>query len=52
MKPGLSALPSKPPAWSFIPENGGGAGVRIKKSRPPAPHLPDGEAGIIENNDM
>jgi transcriptional regulator with XRE-family HTH domain len=36
----------------FIPENGGGAGVRIKKSRPPAPHLPDGEAGIIENNEM
>jgi transcriptional regulator with XRE-family HTH domain len=36
----------------FIPENGGGAGVRLKKSRPSAPHLPDGEAGIIENNEM
>ncbi|GLS41594.1 transcriptional regulator [Mesorhizobium tianshanense] len=36
----------------FIPENGGGAGVRLRKSRPTAPHLPDGEAGIIENNEM
>jgi transcriptional regulator with XRE-family HTH domain len=35
----------------FIPENGGGAGVRLKKAAP-AHHLPDGEAGIIENNEM
>jgi len=36
----------------FIPENGGGAGVRLNKSAPTAPHLPEGEAGIIENNEM
>ncbi|MFB9985479.1 hypothetical protein ACFSQQ_10345 [Mesorhizobium kowhaii] len=35
----------------FIPENGGGAGVRLRKSAAPAV-LPDGEAGIIENNEM
>jgi transcriptional regulator with XRE-family HTH domain len=36
----------------FIAENGGGAGVRLKKSTAPAMQLPDGEAGIIENNGM
>ncbi|WP_436174661.1 transcriptional regulator [Mesorhizobium sp. LjNodule214] len=30
----------------------GGPGVRLKKSSPQATHLPDGEAGIIENNEM
>jgi DNA-binding XRE family transcriptional regulator len=34
----------------FIPENGGGAGVRLRKS--PDRQLPNGEAGIIENNEM
>ena len=34
----------------FIPENGGGAGVRLRKS--PDRQLPNGEAGIIENNDL
>jgi len=36
----------------FIPENGGGAGVRLAKPRPQANQLPDGEAGIIDNNEM
>ncbi|SIT53136.1 XRE family transcriptional regulator (modular protein) [Mesorhizobium prunaredense] len=36
----------------FIPENGGGAGVRLKKSAPPSAQLREGEAGIIENNEM
>lgn len=36
----------------FIPENGSGAGVRLRKSPVPATHLPDGGAGIIENNEM
>ncbi|MFK0690388.1 helix-turn-helix domain-containing protein [Mesorhizobium sp. IMUNJ 23033] len=35
----------------FIPENGGGAGVRLKKPAPTT-HLPDGEAGIIDNSEM
>jgi hypothetical protein len=34
----------------FIPENGSGAGVRLRKS--PDRQLPNGEAGIIENNEM
>ncbi|GLS34527.1 hypothetical protein GCM10010869_01150 [Mesorhizobium tianshanense] len=36
----------------FIPENGGGAGVRLRKSPTPRHQLRDGEAGIIENNEM
>lgn len=36
----------------FIPENGGGAGVRLAKPRPQADQLPEGEAGIIDNNKM
>jgi hypothetical protein len=31
----------------FIPENGGGAGVRLKKAPAPATHIPDGEANEI-----
>ncbi|WP_292624536.1 hypothetical protein [Mesorhizobium sp.] len=36
----------------FIAENGGGAGVRLKKVSAPGAQLRDGEAGIIENNEM
>lgn len=36
----------------FIAENGGGAGVRLKKTPAPATQLPNGEAGIIENSEM
>ena len=36
----------------FIPENGGGAGVRLRKSPAPDHHLPNGEAGIIDNSEM
>ncbi|TIN77777.1 transcriptional regulator [Mesorhizobium sp.] len=32
--------------------NGEGTGARLRKPAAPAPHLPDGEAGIIENNEM
>ena len=35
----------------FIPENGGGAGVKLKRS-PPAAQLRDGEAGVIDSNEM
>ncbi|RWD41942.1 MAG: XRE family transcriptional regulator [Mesorhizobium sp.] len=31
--------------------NGEGTGARLRKTQP-APHLADGEAGIIENNQM
>jgi transcriptional regulator with XRE-family HTH domain len=36
----------------FIPENGGGAGVRLAKPRAPAGQPAEGEAGIIKNNRM
>ncbi len=38
----------------FIPENGGGPGVRLKKHKPSAsPELPDeGEGGIIKRSEM
>lgn len=36
----------------FLPENGGGARVRLKNPALATPHLPEREAGIIENNDM
>jgi hypothetical protein len=36
----------------FIPENGGGAGVGLKKTPAPGhPPLREGEAGVIENNE-
>lgn len=35
----------------FIAENGGGAGVRLRKQLQSTRHT-EGEAGIIENNDM
>ena len=34
----------------FIAENGGGAGVRLRKA--PREQLPEGEAGIIAGSDM
>lgn len=36
----------------FIPENGGGAGVRLRKAARPSSATTEGEAGIIENSDM
>jgi hypothetical protein len=36
----------------FTPENGGGAGVRLRKTAAPATQLPNGEAGIIDNSEM
>ncbi len=38
----------------FIPENGGGPGVRLKKHKPEVhPEIPDeGEGGIIKRSDM
>jgi transcriptional regulator with XRE-family HTH domain len=35
----------------FISENGGGAGVRLRKAKAPD-QLSEGEAGIIKNNEM
>lgn len=35
----------------FIPENGGGAGVRLQKSAPTT-QLPEGEAGIIDKSEI
>ena len=35
----------------FIPENGGGAGVRLRE-RSLSSQFPDGEAGIIEGSEM
>lgn len=35
----------------FIAENGGGPGVRLRKTLPSS-QFGEGEAGIIENNDM
>lgn len=49
-------LPFAPPLESagveFIPENGGGAGVRLKKVSAPGTQMSNGEAGIIENNEI
>jgi transcriptional regulator with XRE-family HTH domain len=36
----------------FIPENGGGAGVRLRKAVRPSSAPTEGEAGIIESSDM
>jgi transcriptional regulator with XRE-family HTH domain len=36
----------------FIPENGGGAGVRLRKADRPSSAPSEGEAGIIESSDM
>jgi transcriptional regulator with XRE-family HTH domain len=36
----------------FIPENGGGAGVRLRKAARPSSAPSEGEAGIIESSDM
>ena len=36
----------------LIPENGGGAGVRLKKARKEPVQPSEGEAGIIDNNEM
>jgi transcriptional regulator with XRE-family HTH domain len=36
----------------FIPENGGGAGVRLRKAARPSSAPTEGEAGIIESSDM
>ncbi|WP_457939326.1 helix-turn-helix domain-containing protein [Mesorhizobium sp. 10J20-29] len=36
----------------FIPENGGGAGVRLRRSTDEPARPTEGEAGIIKNSDM
>jgi transcriptional regulator with XRE-family HTH domain len=36
----------------FIPEEGGGAGVRLRKADRPSSAPSEGEAGIIESSDM
>jgi transcriptional regulator with XRE-family HTH domain len=36
----------------FIAENGGGAGVRLRKADRPSSAPSEGEAGIIESSDM
>ena len=37
----------------FIPENGGGAGVRLARRKAPTPEQPsEGEAGIIKSSEM
>jgi hypothetical protein len=48
----LTQLALEAAGVEFIPENGGGAGVRLRKADRPSSGPSEGEAGIIESSDM